>query len=86
VHRGALDGCLAFPEARRWKSSVGSAGEPFIFGFDPEELPAYLEARGFAALSDISTADAATDYNRLFKRREPGSALYRIAAERRPGI
>jgi hypothetical protein len=58
VHRGALDGSIAFPEARRWTSSVGSAAEPFIFGFDPEGLPADLEARGFALLSDASSSAA----------------------------
>ena len=42
VHKGALDGSLVFREARRWKSSVRSTGEPFIFGFDPAELGAYL--------------------------------------------
>jgi len=84
VHRGALDGSVTFPEARRWKSSVGSAGEPFIFGFDPVELPGYLGARGFVLRNDVSTADAAITYNQLLHRREPGSALYRIAlAERR---
>jgi methyltransferase (TIGR00027 family) len=87
VHRGALDGSVAFPEAARWKSSVGSAGEPFIFGFDPAELSGYLAVRGFTLVSDGSTADAAARYNPMLNRRERGSALYRIAvAERRRAV
>jgi methyltransferase (TIGR00027 family) len=34
VHRGALDGSVVFPEARRRKSSVQATGAPFIFGFE----------------------------------------------------
>jgi methyltransferase (TIGR00027 family) len=54
VHQGALDGSVKFPEARRWKSSVGSTGEPFIFGFDPAQSGKYLGTRGFALMSDVS--------------------------------
>jgi methyltransferase (TIGR00027 family) len=78
VHRGALDGSVEFPEAARWKSSVGSAGEPFIFGFDPAGLPVYLRERGFTLMHDSSTAEAATAYNQALHRQEPGSALYRM--------
>jgi len=83
VHRGALDGSVDFPEARRWKESVGSAGEPFVFGFDPAELGEYLAARGFGLRSDVSTAEAAALYNGLLGRSEPGSALYRVAVGER---
>jgi methyltransferase (TIGR00027 family) len=83
VHRGALDGSVAFREARRWKSWVRVGGEPFIFGFDPAGLPAYLEPLGFALLSDVSTADAAKSYCEPLARAETGSALYRIAVARR---
>ncbi len=83
VHRGALDGSVVFAEAQRWKSSVGSAGEPFIFGFDPAELPNYLEQRGFSLVSDASTADSATGLCDPQKRSEPGSQLYRAAAAQR---
>ncbi|MGC9950988.1 MAG: SAM-dependent methyltransferase [Bryobacteraceae bacterium] len=83
VHKGALDGSVAFREARRWKSSVRSSGEPFIFGFDPAGLADYLEPRGFALASDESTAEAAKRYCAQLPRSEPGSELYRIAAARR---
>ena len=83
VHRGALDGSMAFAEASRWKASVGSTGEPFIFGFDPAELAEYLAPRGFTLASDESTTAAAERYCGPLHRREPGSELYRIATARR---
>ena len=86
VHCGALDGSVAFAEARRWKSSVRSTGEPFIFGFDPANLADYLRPRGFALSSDVSTADAAKSYCPPIHRREPGSELYRVAAARRTAV
>jgi methyltransferase (TIGR00027 family) len=86
VHRGALDGSVAFREARRWKSSVRSTGEPFIFGFDPAELADYLRPRGFALVRDVSTAEAAKLYCEPLHRSEPGSELYRIAAARRAAL
>lgn len=84
VHSGALDGSVAFREARRWKSSVRSSGEPFIFGFDPAGLADYLQPRGFVLRSDVSTAQAATPYCEPIERCEPGSELYRVAAAQRP--
>jgi methyltransferase (TIGR00027 family) len=86
VHKGALDGSATFREARRWKSSVRSSGEPFIFGFDPAGLADYLRPRGFALVSDVSTAEAAKSYCEAIQRREPGSELYRIAAARRAAV
>jgi methyltransferase (TIGR00027 family) len=86
VHQGALDGSAAFGEARRWKSAVRSSGEPFIFGFDPAALADYLRPRGFALVSDVSTAQAAKSYCEPLRRNEPGSELYRIAAAQRAAV
>ncbi|MGA3074918.1 MAG: SAM-dependent methyltransferase [Bryobacteraceae bacterium] len=86
VHQGALDGSVAFREARRWKSSVQSTGEPFIFGFDPAALADYLRPRGFELASDVSTAEAAKSYCEPLRRSEPGSELYRIAAAQRAAV
>jgi methyltransferase (TIGR00027 family) len=43
---------------RAVRAVVDRLGEPFRFGWEPDELPAYLAARGFALTSDVSTADA----------------------------
>src|SRR5262249_54677898 len=39
------------------KTLVARVGEPFTWGWDPRELPAYLEARGFAVDTDAPTID-----------------------------
>jgi methyltransferase (TIGR00027 family) len=44
---------------RAVRAVVRSLGEPFRFGWDPDELPGYLAARGFALTRDVSTSDAA---------------------------
>ena len=45
VHRGLLDGTVAFPHSTAWVRSVADAGEPFVFGFDPADLPPTCGAR-----------------------------------------
>jgi methyltransferase (TIGR00027 family) len=40
---------------------VQRLGEPFKFGWPPEQLPDYLELRGFELASDVSVADAARE-------------------------
>ncbi|HEX3761166.1 MAG TPA: SAM-dependent methyltransferase [Kofleriaceae bacterium] len=44
---------------RAVRAVVRSLGEPFRFGWEPDELPGYLAARGFVSTSDVSTSDAA---------------------------
>jgi methyltransferase (TIGR00027 family) len=79
VHKGAIDGTVDFAEARRWKAAVRSSGEPFIFGFEPSELGAYVQNHGFKLVSDASTTEVTKSYNERYRRNELGSALYRIA-------
>jgi methyltransferase (TIGR00027 family) len=43
---------------RAMRAVVQRLGEPFRFGWDPDELPDYLAARGFALTSDVGTLDA----------------------------
>jgi methyltransferase (TIGR00027 family) len=38
---------------------VQRIGEPFRFGWSPDELPAYLRARGFDLTRDVATTEAA---------------------------
>ena len=80
VHKGALDGSRSFPGARRWKSWVRFGGEPFLFGYYPEDLPATLRPFGFSVTSDESTAETARRYCPPLGRHEPGSELYRVAS------
>jgi methyltransferase (TIGR00027 family) len=82
VHRGLVDGTVHFPHAGPWMRSVADAGEPFVFGFDPDELPAHLHERGWTLLEDISTTEALARHG-LDPRGVP--AFYRIARARRRG-
>lgn len=79
VHRGLIDGTVRFPYADAWARSVADAGEPFVFGFDPAELPAYLAERGWTQLEDISTTEALVRHG-LDPSGVP--AFYRIARAR----
>jgi methyltransferase (TIGR00027 family) len=54
--RERLTGSLAM---RAVRAVVRRLGEPFRFGWNPDELSAYLAARGFALASDVATSDAA---------------------------
>ena len=80
VHRGLIDGTVHFPRSQAWARSVADAGEPFVFGFDPAELPAYLRDRGWALVDDVSTTEALARYGS-----DPTGvpAFYRIARARR---
>jgi len=68
-----------FPEAAKWLRGVDKRGEPWVFGISPPKLSAYLAARGFHLVDDLSTADAGIRYFAPLGRRERGSGLYRIA-------
>jgi hypothetical protein len=47
-----------------------------VFGFEPADLPRYLNERGWELVSDLSTTEALVQYG-LTSRRVPG--FYRIA-------
>jgi methyltransferase (TIGR00027 family) len=79
VHRGLIDGTVHFPHAEAWTRSVAAAGEPFVFGFDPAELPAYLRERGWRLVEDVSTTEALTRHG-VDPTGVP--AFYRIARAR----
>jgi methyltransferase (TIGR00027 family) len=62
VHRGAMDSSAEFPDAARIITNVAKLGEPWTFGFIPEELPAYLRERGLRLDRD----DGARQYRRAY--------------------
>lgn len=85
LDRSALDGQSDLPGARAAMTAVRRAGEPFRFGFEPVELPAYLADRGLELVEDASTAELATRYLHPLGRRPVASPFYRVAlATRRP--
>jgi len=46
---------------RAVQAMVQRLGEPFKFGWAPEQLPEYLEVRGFELQRDVAIADAARE-------------------------
>ncbi|GAA5197616.1 class I SAM-dependent methyltransferase [Rugosimonospora acidiphila] len=79
VDRAALDGTGRFAGFERWRDSVRDAGEPWTFGFHPDELPGYLTHRGLVLMSDLSTREAAVRYLAPLGRDEPTAEFYRVA-------
>lgn len=79
VHRGVLDGSVAFEGAERLGPILRRAGEPWTFGLDPAALPAYLAARGLELVDDLGACDYRARY-----LGDPGRgyAFYRVAVAR----
>ena len=76
-----LDGSTRFEGGRTTMQAVRRAGEPFTFGFDPNELRAYLDARGFDLEWDTEVATAAARY--YGEKLPPVPAYYHVASARR---
>lgn len=54
IHRGILDGSVTFSGADTTLTTVRRAGEqPYTFGSDPVELPAYSTARKLSLVEDV---------------------------------
>jgi methyltransferase (TIGR00027 family) len=57
IDRGVIENPGRFFGARKLMARLESYGEPWTFGFCPEELSAYLAARGFQLLDNLSVAE-----------------------------
>jgi methyltransferase (TIGR00027 family) len=57
VHRGLLDGSPAFGDSQSVARLVRRVNEPWTFGLDPAELPAYLHERGLALVRDVDSVE-----------------------------
>jgi methyltransferase (TIGR00027 family) len=84
IHRGVLDHPERFFGAQKLMSRLQSYGEPWIFGFHPEELPKHLEARGLRLIKDLSVAEV---WQRAGRPRGEASGyeFYRLASASVPG-
>lgn len=54
------------------------AGEPWIFGLRPDDLPGFLDERGFAELSDWSESDHQINYLKPLGRMGPVSEFSHV--------
>jgi methyltransferase (TIGR00027 family) len=82
VHRRLLDEPGAFAGGEQLLRNLCRIGEPWTFGFDPAELPGYLNARGLELLEDLGATDYRTRYWSEEGRRMRGYEFYRIATAR----
>jgi methyltransferase (TIGR00027 family) len=84
IHRGVLDHPERFFGAQKLMSRLESYGEPWIFGFYPEELAKHLEAQGLRLIKDLSVADVWQKANRP-RGEASGYEFYRLASALVPG-
>ncbi|HOX42444.1 MAG TPA: class I SAM-dependent methyltransferase [Myxococcota bacterium] len=79
LHRGLLAGSAEFADARTSREQVARDGEPWIFGLEPAELPAFLEARGLALREDLGAEEYRARCWGERGRRMRGFRFYRVA-------
>lgn len=84
VDRALLDGSRDFPGSAPWLERVRSAGEPFTFGLDPDQLAGYLHERGLRLISDVSTAQALEELDARAGRLAAPPGFYRVALAQVP--
>lgn len=84
VHRDVLTG-EAFRGAATMRRTVSGVGEPWVFGFDPAEVPAYLRVRGLELLEDLGADDYRARYWGTRGAALPGYAFYRVVRARIAG-
>ncbi|QSQ23205.1 SAM-dependent methyltransferase [Pyxidicoccus parkwayensis] len=77
LHRGIVEGSDVSFGAQQQRRYVQRKGEPFIFGLDPEELPAFLARHGMG-LEEVVKADEMEA--RYFTRAPKDSTPYRLAS------
>ena len=82
VDRAILDGSRNFEGAAESSRAVRKVGEPYTFGFEPEEVSSYLAARGFDLLSDSPVSELADRYYGGRKRPKV-YAYYHVVQARR---
>jgi O-methyltransferase involved in polyketide biosynthesis len=79
VHRGLLDGSVAFDGSAKPMHAVRRLGEPWSFGLDPREVPAFLSKFRLVLEADLG-ADA---YRRRYLHENTnglrGYGFYRLA-------
>jgi methyltransferase (TIGR00027 family) len=85
VDKAVLEAPVAFEGTNSLNQILQRAGEDWTFGFDPSELPGYLEQHGFRLVEDIGSLEYRARYLDANAHLQRGYEFYRIAlAERQP--
>jgi methyltransferase (TIGR00027 family) len=79
VHADAVAGHFDAPGLSRLLASLEKRGEPWTFGFMPEDLPAYMAARGLKLASDLGAAEYRRLYWPTLPDRGHGYEFYHVA-------
>lgn len=80
VHRAVIDAATASSNMHRLFATLQGVGEPWTFGFDPDELPGFLASRGFSLSMDQSACEYRARY---LGTRGAGYEFYRAALAQR---
>jgi methyltransferase (TIGR00027 family) len=79
LHKGVLDEPESFAGTANVTHLLRKKDEPWTFGFYPDELPAYLKARGLELVEDIGAAEYRARYIGPGSRNIKGYEFHRIA-------
>jgi methyltransferase (TIGR00027 family) len=84
VHSDVLNSRSATPGVLRLTAALRAYGEPWTFGFKPEEVPAYLAKKGLRLLLDLGAAEYRGKYLPPVKKLI-GYEFYRAALAEKVG-
>jgi methyltransferase (TIGR00027 family) len=79
VHRDVLAHPETFVGTDHLTETLRQVGEAWTFGFDPVELPAYLQQRDMVLLDDVGSVEYRTRYLGNTRRLLQGYTFYRVA-------
>jgi methyltransferase (TIGR00027 family) len=82
VHRGVLDGSVSFAGTEQLVKTLSRVGEPWTFGLDPAELPAYLAGRGLELVVDLGAREYRARYLGGARPANEGYEFYRVVLAR----
>jgi methyltransferase (TIGR00027 family) len=69
IHRDIIDGSVRSGLGQKLVSLAQRLGEPWLFGFNREELPRYLAERGFVPIEDVGDLEYRKRYLKPIGRR-----------------
>lgn len=80
IHRGMIEGAVAFTGAANTLATVERAGEPYTFGFAPADLSHHLAAHHLRLLEDVGPTTYRDRYLRPLGRQAQPLAEFQRAA------